>query len=62
MDGKNGLSGMLSGECSQYTTTTNKTGIGLEVMMLDSILKIYQLKREYKFYLLTVISLVFSSK
>ena len=35
MDGKNGLSRMLSGECSQYTTTTNKTGIGLEVMMLD---------------------------
>ncbi|MGA9940985.1 MAG: hypothetical protein WBP88_03200 [Nitrososphaeraceae archaeon] len=34
MDGKNGLSGMLSGECSQYTTTTNKTGIDLEVMML----------------------------
>ena len=60
MDGKNGLSGMLSGECSQYTTTTNKTGIDLEDA--DSILKIYQLKREYKFYLLTVISLVFSSK
>ena len=34
MDGKNGLSGMLSGECSQDTTTTNKTGIDLEVMML----------------------------
>ena len=34
MDGKNGLSGMLSGECSQDTTTTNKTGINLEVMML----------------------------
>lgn len=28
MDGKNGLSRMLSGECSQYTTATNKTCIG----------------------------------
>ena len=62
MDGKNGLSGMLSGECSQYTTTTNKAGIDLRSYDADSILKIYQLKREYKFYLLTVISLVFSSK
>ena len=40
MDEKNGLSQMLSGECSQYTTTTNKTGIALEVMMLISILNI----------------------
>ena len=39
MDEKNGLSQMLSGEFSQYTTTTNKTGIALEVMMLISILK-----------------------
>jgi hypothetical protein len=40
MDGKNGLSRMLSGECSQYTTATNKTCIGLEVVMLISILNI----------------------
>ena len=40
MDGKNGLSRMLSGECSQYTTATNKTFIGLEVVMLISILNI----------------------
>jgi hypothetical protein len=41
MDGKNGLSRILSGECSQYTTATNKTGIGLEVVMLVSLMKIF---------------------
>ena len=61
MDGKNGLSRTLSGKCSLYTTTANKTVIALEVMMLISIPKIYQLKREYKFYILMVISSVFSS-
>ena len=61
MDGKNGLSRMLSGECSQYTTTTNKTGIALEVMMLIRYAENISTKKEYKFYILTVISIVFSS-
>jgi hypothetical protein len=39
MDKKNGLSRMLSGECSQYTTATDKTGIGLQVVMLVSLMK-----------------------
>jgi hypothetical protein len=40
MVGKIGLSRMLSGECSPYATATNKTCIGLEVVMLISILNI----------------------
>ena len=41
MDEKNGLSRMSSGECIQYTTGVNETGIILEVVILVSLLKIY---------------------